>query len=166
MRKPDFLEEYNSGLIEKLNLQNVMQILDYLADICSCMNDLSLFHQGKGFNILLCCKKLKAFKEEVAMWCRPVKRGNLSNFPSLEEMIDANELIISIVREEIVAHLQTLSRGFVRYFIPEESKILDEWFINSCSYSFIICLMMKNNKKVLLIGGPIVLLKCNFKARL
>ena len=70
------------------------QMLAYLSDIFSRMNDLSVSMQGKNINILKCCEKLNVFKEKLNLWCRRIKRGNLSNFPSLEEMTDEDESLI------------------------------------------------------------------------
>ena len=66
----------------------------YLSDIFICMNDLSVSIQGKNINI--CCERLNAFKEKLHLWCR-IKRGNLSNFPSLEEMVGDDESLIPSV---------------------------------------------------------------------
>ena len=59
---------------------------------------------------LECHETVNAFKEKLHLWCRRVKRGNLSNFPSLEEMVDDDESLIPSVREETVDHLEMLSK--------------------------------------------------------
>ena len=60
-------------------------MLAYLSDV---FTRKSVSMQGKCINILKCGEKLNAFKEKLHIWCRRVKRGNLSNFPSLVEMVD------------------------------------------------------------------------------
>jgi len=59
---------------------------------------------------------LNAFKDKLFLWCRRVKGGNYSNFPSLEIVDDSeSSTLIPSVCEEIVAHLEVLST-FDRYF--------------------------------------------------
>ena len=55
-----------------------------------------------------------------------MQRGNISNFPSLEEMVDENGLILPTVREEIMTHLEMLSKAFRGYFAAGELKISEE----------------------------------------
>ena len=66
--------------------------------------------QGKYTNILKCCEVPNAFKEMLHPWCRRVKRGNLSNYSTLEEVNDKDESLISSVREETMNHSEILSR--------------------------------------------------------
>ena len=63
---------------------------------------------------LNCYKKLDAFNNMLCLWCWRVKRGNVSNFPSLEEIVDDIESsgLIPSVSKEIVAHLEVLSTLF------------------------------------------------------
>ncbi|CAM1323965.1 ZBED8 (predicted) [Pycnogonum litorale] len=110
-------------------------MLAYLTDIFTRMNDLSVSLQGKNINILKCCEKLNAFKEKLPLWCRRVKRGNLSNFPTLEEMVDDNESVIPSVCEEIVAHLEILSKSFDGYFAAGKLETSEEWIMNPYSFN-------------------------------
>ena len=129
------LEERGSHLLRALESQEFIQMLAYLADIFTCMNDLSVSLQGKQINILKCCEKLNAFKEKLFLWRRRVERGNLSNFPSLEKMVDDNGSIFPTVPEEIVAHLEMLSESFDGYFAAGDLKISEEWIVNPYSYN-------------------------------
>ena len=67
------------------------QILAYLSDIFTRMNDLSLSLQSKNINIFNCYEKLNAPKDNLSRWCRRVKKGNYQNFLSLEEIVDDNK---------------------------------------------------------------------------
>ena len=102
-----------------------------LAYLCNVFTRKSVSMQRKSINILKCCKKLNAFKEKLHIWCRRVKRGNLSNFFSLVEMVDDNESLIPNVCEEIVDHLEILSKSFHVYFEERELETFEKWIINS-----------------------------------
>uniref|UniRef100_UPI00358EA82C protein FAM200C-like n=1 Tax=Myxine glutinosa TaxID=7769 RepID=UPI00358EA82C len=130
-----FLEERECDLVGALESQQFAQMLAYLADIFTRMNDLSVPLQGKGINILKACEKLNAFKEKLRLWRQRMERGNLSNFPSLEEMVDDAGSITPTVREEIVPHLEMLSESFGGYFAAGDLKISEEWIMNPYSYN-------------------------------
>uniref|UniRef100_UPI00358E7D1C protein FAM200C-like n=1 Tax=Myxine glutinosa TaxID=7769 RepID=UPI00358E7D1C len=125
-----FLEERECDLIGALESFSFSS-----ADIFTRMNDLSVSLQGKGINILKTCEKLNAFKEKLRLWRQIMERGNLSNFPSLEEMVDDAGSITPTVREEIVAHLEMLSESFDGYFAAGDLKISEEWIMNPYSYN-------------------------------
>jgi len=78
------------------------------------MNDMSLSLPGQNISMLNCYDKLNAFKNKLSLWCRRVKRGNYSNFLSLEEIFDDNgpSSLIPSICEELVAHLEALSMSF------------------------------------------------------
>uniref|UniRef100_UPI00358EB4CC protein FAM200C-like n=1 Tax=Myxine glutinosa TaxID=7769 RepID=UPI00358EB4CC len=130
-----FLEERECDLVGAFESKQFAQMLAYLADIFTRMNDLSVSLQGKGINILKACEKLNAFKEELRLWHQRMERGNLSNFPSLEGMVDDAGSITPTVREEIVAHLEMLSESFDGYFAAGDMKISEEWTMNPYSYN-------------------------------
>ena len=92
-------------------------MLSYLSDI---FTRKSVSMQGKSINILKYREKLNAFKEKLHICCRQVKRSNLSNFPSLVEMVDDDESLIPSVFEEIVDYLEILSKPFHGYFEGRE----------------------------------------------
>ena len=99
------------------------------------MNDLNVSIQGKNIKHIKICEKLNAFKEKLHLWCRRDKRGNLSNFPSLEEMVDDDESLIPSVCEEILDHLEMLSKSFDGYFAGGELETSEEWIINPYSFN-------------------------------
>ena len=103
-----------------------LQRLAYLSDV---FTRKSVSMQGKSITILKCREKLNAFKEKLHIWCRRVKRGNLSNFPSLVEMVDDDESLISSVCEEIVHHLEIQSKSIHGYFEGRELEASEKWII-------------------------------------
>ena len=56
--------------------------------------------------------------------------GNLSNFPSLNEMLDENKSILPTAREEIMTYLEMLSKAFDEYFVAGELKTSGEWIMD------------------------------------
>ena len=98
------LKEHDYDLFKEIESQEFNQMLAYLSDIFTRMNDLSVFMQGKNVSILKCREKLNAFKEKLQLWCRRVRRGIFSHFFSLEEIVDDDESLIASVYEEIVDH--------------------------------------------------------------
>ena len=86
--------------------------------------------QGKSINILKCREKLNAFKEKLHIWCRRVKKGNLLNFSSFEEIVHNYESLIPRVCEEILDHLEIPSKSFHRYFGGGELETFEKWVMN------------------------------------
>ena len=107
------LKERDYDLPKEMESQEFNQTLAYLGDI---FTGKSVSMQGKNINILKCREKLNAFKEKLYLWWRRVKRSNLSNFSSLEEIVDDDESLIPYVCEESVDHLEIPSKLFDRYF--------------------------------------------------
>ena len=88
------LQKHDYNLPKEMESQEFNQMLVYLSEIVTHMNDLSISMQGKNINILKCHKKLNVFKEKLHLWCLQFKKGNLLNFFSLEEMVDDSESLI------------------------------------------------------------------------
>ena len=76
------LKERDYDLRKEMESKEFYQMQAYWSDIFNRMNDLCVSMQGKNINIFNCCEKLNAFEEKLHLWCRRVKRGNLSNFPN------------------------------------------------------------------------------------
>lgn len=74
-------------------------------------------------------QKLKCFQNYI------FSVRNLSNFPSLEEMVNDEESLIPSVCKEIVDHLKTLSKSFHGYFGGGELETSAEWIINPYSFN-------------------------------
>lgn len=101
------------------------------------MNDLSLSLQSKNIKVLNCYEKLKVFRDKFYLWCQQMKRGNLTNFSLLEEIVDDNEFstLIPGVCGEIVACLEVLIMAFDRYFDVGKLKS-EKWIIDPFSFNF------------------------------
>ena len=82
------LKKRDYDLSKEIESQEFNQMLAYLSDIFTRMNDLSVSMQEKNISILKCREKLNAFKEKLHLWCPQVKNDNLLHFPSLEEIVD------------------------------------------------------------------------------
>ena len=87
--------------------------------------------QGKSINILKCREKLNAFKEKLHIWCRRVKRGNLSNFSSLVEMVVNDEsLIPSVCAKKLWIIWKYYPTHFMDILKEEKSETSEKWIIN------------------------------------
>lgn len=74
----------------------------------------------KNINIFRSWENLNAFKENLHLWCRWVKRGNLSNFPSLEEMADDEVFPIPGVKKLCI--IWKYYQSYLRYILKEEEN--------------------------------------------
>lgn len=63
-----------------------------------------------------------------------MERGNLSNVPSLEEIVDDKGSLIPTVHED-VDYLKMLSKSFDGYFATGKLKISREWVMNPYAYN-------------------------------
>ena len=162
----DFLKERDYGIIKEMESKELNQILAYLSDLFSCLNNTSVSLQGINVNILKCREIINAFKKKLNLWCRRVEGGNLSNFPLLEEVTDEDECLVPSVREEIMNHLEILSKSFDGYFKIGELEISEEWIINP--YSFNLNHMSDDEllKDELIELCNDRLLKCSLKSKL
>ena len=85
-----FLKELYYEHFKEIESKEFIQILAYLSDIFSRLNDMSVSMQGRNVNVLKCREIINALKKKLNLWCRRVERGNLSNFPLLEEKTDGD----------------------------------------------------------------------------
>ena len=121
------LKELDYDLPKQMEPQEFNQMLGYLSDIFTRMNDLSVSIRGKHVNILKCREKLN-------LWRRRVKRGSLLSFSSPEETVDEYVPLIPSVCEDIVDHLEILSKSFGGYF-GGDLETSEEWIINPYSFN-------------------------------
>ena len=86
----------------------------------------------KNVNILNCYEKLKALKDTWSLWYRRVKKGHYSNLLSLEGIFAGTESssLISVVCEQIMAHLEVLLTSFNRYFDVGTMETSEELIMN------------------------------------
>ena len=72
-------------------------------------------------------EKLAAFKEKNTLWIIRVKKGNLVNFPSLEETVMEDASPHPDCVSKVVEHLQTHCIQFGKYFSCGELQTYDNW---------------------------------------
>ena len=96
-----FLTEHDYEHLKEMESKEFIQILAYLSDIFSRLNDMNISMQGINVNILKCRKIINAFKKKLNLWCQRVKRGNISNYSLLEEVTDEDECLVPSVREKL-----------------------------------------------------------------
>ena len=91
-----FLKEHKNMYAENFEDEMFILSLSYLADIFSILNDLNLSMQGAGPNGLICAEKAEAFKMKLSLWRGRVQKGNIGNFPTLDEKLGDNTLSPSL----------------------------------------------------------------------
>ncbi|XP_071750018.1 protein FAM200C-like [Lepeophtheirus salmonis] len=74
---------------------------------------------------------LAVFKDKTVLWIRRVKKGNLANFPSLEETVTEEASLYPDFVSKIVEHLQILCTSFDDYFPCGELQLCDNWIRHS-----------------------------------
>ncbi|CAB4058436.1 unnamed protein product [Lepeophtheirus salmonis] len=74
---------------------------------------------------------LAVFKDKTVLWIRRVKKGNLANFPSLEETFTEEASLYPDFVSKIVEHLQILCTSFDDYFPCGELQLCDDWIRHS-----------------------------------
>ena len=85
-----YLQHRNSDLAASLESDEFVQSVAYIADVMHHLNELNLSLQGQQINVVTAYEKVKAFKLKLSLWSRRIEKGNLANFPSLDEI--ANKL--------------------------------------------------------------------------
>ncbi|XP_068246892.1 protein FAM200C-like [Palaemon carinicauda] len=112
------------------NDPSLVQMLAYLTDVFSALNELNLSLQGRGLNILPASEKFAAFKEKLVLWVKRVKMGNLLNFPYLEEAVKENSTLPQNFVAKFFEHMQMLFTFFDGYFSCGEIKACNNWILN------------------------------------
>ena len=107
-----------------------IQNLAYLADVFTTLNELNRSLQGQGISVIHACEKLSAFKEKLQLCIRHIKKGNLVNFPSLQETLQESVSLHPPLVSTIAEHLQILSTAFDGYFSCGEIQTCDYWIRN------------------------------------
>ncbi|XP_045120470.1 protein ZBED8-like [Portunus trituberculatus] len=125
-----FLRERVQDLAIYFNEPSFVQMLAYLADVFSALNELNLSLQGRGLNIVTASEKLAAFKEKLVLWIKRVKMGNLVNFPCLEETVMENSNLPPDFFAKIVEYMQMLCTSFDGYFSCGEFQACNNWILN------------------------------------
>ena len=82
------------------------------------LNKLNLLFQYQQTNVIIVCKKLKAFKLKLSLRSRRIENKNFANFPSLNQI--ANNCLQQNVKNDIISHLTKLAKYFNEYFSAGE----------------------------------------------
>ncbi|XP_026508959.1 zinc finger BED domain-containing protein 5-like [Terrapene carolina triunguis] len=95
-----------------------LQRLAYLADIFSCLNELSLGLQGLSTTIFKTQDKIESMIKKLLFWDSCLKRNEIDSFPTLQEFLAANDNMVlhECVKADIMEHLQQLSKQLRKYF--------------------------------------------------
>ena len=91
------------------------------------LNEVNLFLKGRRISILYACEKLSAFEEKFLLWIRVIKKGNMVNFPSLEETLTEDAFLHPHFASKIVEYFQLLGALFDGYFSCGELQTCDHW---------------------------------------
>ena len=111
-----FLREAGHELAGYFDKPEFIQVLAYLVDIFTALNQLNRSLQGREISILVACEKLSAFKEKLLLWIRHIKKGNWVNFLSLEETLTEDAFLHLHFASKFVEHLPLLCTSFDSYF--------------------------------------------------
>ena len=121
-----FLRQAGHKLAGLFDEPEFIRALAYLDDVFAALNELNCSLRVRGISILVACYKQSAFKEKLLLWIRRIKKGNLVNFPSLEETITVDAFLHPNFASKIVKHLQLLCTFFDGYFSCGELQTCDQ----------------------------------------
>ncbi|CAM1298524.1 Uncharacterised protein r2_g811 [Pycnogonum litorale] len=106
----------------RLNDEEWIMRLAYLADIFEQLNLLNLQMQGHNTNMVKFLDSLNAFLSKAVNWRRKIEMRNVTMFEKLDSVLesrsDQQSILPLSVKEEIIEHLTALQSEFRRYF-PE-----------------------------------------------
>jgi len=120
-----FLRQRGSGIAEHFENEKFILSLAYLADIFSHLNELNTSIQGTGMNMITAREKMSAFTNKLPIWINRIGSGNYANFPKLDEVSNAENLLLIVT--EMKEHLQVLSQSFQGYFQHGEVSVSQGW---------------------------------------
>ncbi|XP_013790359.1 protein ZBED8-like [Limulus polyphemus] len=110
-----FLKDQKLDLFSSFNSPELVQMLAYLTDIFTHLNELNISLQGSNKNVAIAHEKLASFKAKIPLWLRNIEKGNLARFPSLEEVVEEHESLLPEVATAIRIHLEQLLYAFDGY---------------------------------------------------
>jgi zinc finger BED domain-containing protein 5/7/8/9 len=100
-----------------------------LADIFGRLNDLNLKQQGHH-DIFHLYSKVKEFKAKLQLYSRQIESHDYSSFPSLEDFLTENDLVVSNITNDIREHLKQLALSFDHYFRNTNDVEKQQWIRN------------------------------------
>jgi len=101
-----FLIERKSSLSKHFVNMEFIHGLAYLTDIFSYLNEVNTSIQGREVTIVDVFKKINAFVNKIPLWKRRFQSENLTNFPTLEQELSKNNIVLSSsIETQICDHL-------------------------------------------------------------
>lgn len=97
LSKDFFLEEKDLVLPFAFKASEFLQMLVYLTDIFSCLNELNISLQGSNTNIVIANEMLAAFKAKYSQSMNNIGKGNLVLVSPLEEDFEIDQFLLSDV---------------------------------------------------------------------
>ncbi|KAK4327553.1 hypothetical protein Pmani_001960 [Petrolisthes manimaculis] len=120
-----FLRNQDSDIADHFENREFILSLAYLADVFKHLNELNISIQGTGMNMITAREKLSAFTQKLPIWIKRIEKGNVANFPSLDEAAGADEELPILT--EMKDHLQELIKSFRGYFHHGEVSVEQRW---------------------------------------
>ena len=90
--------------------------LPYLSNVFTHLNDLNIFIQGKGINMITGREKISAFTSKLSIWKNRIDCENYANFPKLNEGFTSTTSLLEHIVIQIKEHLQVPNQSFEGYF--------------------------------------------------
>lgn len=115
--------------VSKLNDQEWMCMLAYLADIFGYLNELNLQTQGKRANCFYFWNKIQSFKKKLALWIDHIKNSNFAMFESSDGLLSGNAALINVMKPIILTHLSNLVEKFNEYFAERDDPLLNHLWV-------------------------------------
>ena len=112
-----FVTDPNFHLSDHLHDDKFLTRLPYLGDVFSRLNDLNLGLQGLSATITNVRDKIEAVIKKLELFSVCINRDNTQVFPSLYDLLCANELkLTDNVKCDIANHLNELGTQLREYF--------------------------------------------------
>ena len=107
--------QQKAALHDKFQSESFRLSLAYLVDIFEALNALNLKLQGKNINILMHHDTIRTFMAKLDLWKCRIQQGNTASFSCLDfALIHGN--LDSVLKKQIITHLNDLKTEFIRYF--------------------------------------------------
>lgn len=117
--------------LEKVNDNEWLSMLAYLADIFGLLNELNLQLQGRGMNFLVFWNKIDAFKKKLSIWKQQIMQSNFTPFSLINDLLSENASLVKFIKPIIVDHLERLILKFEVYFSARnDPRASHLWVVN------------------------------------
>ena len=78
--------------------------------------------------MITACEKSKGFKLKLSLCSRRIKKENLANFPSLDQIV--NNSLLQNLKNDIISNLTMLAKSFDKYILAGELNCSQHSIIN------------------------------------